>query len=48
MREGGREGGREGRKEGRKEGSHSLTVQFEACYCEYKLVMKQVCVYLIR
>lgn len=31
-----------------KEGSHSLTVQFEACYCEYKLVMKQVCVYLMR
>ena len=34
--------------EGGREGSHSQAVQFEACYCKYRLVMKLDCVYLIR
>ena len=35
-------------KEGGREGSHSQAVQFEACYCKYKLVMELNRVYLLR
>ena len=34
-------------KDGGREGSHSQAVQFEACYCKYKLVMKlKPCIFI--